>query len=70
MMGEAFALANQTNIGAFLSALHLLSAFFWLKNSSHCPLNLAIFRTYLPLKYQKYKFLIATLTIMTKVQSA
>lgn len=31
MMGEAFALANQTNIGAFLSALHLLSAFFGLK---------------------------------------
>ena len=62
MMGEAFALANQTNTSAFLSALHLLSAFF--------GLNLAIFRTYLPLKYQKYKFLIATLTIMTKVQSA
>ena len=31
MMGEAFALTNQTNIGAFLSALHLLSAFFGLK---------------------------------------
>jgi hypothetical protein len=31
MIGEAFALANQTNTGAFLSALHLLSAFFGLK---------------------------------------
>ena len=31
MMGETFALANQTNTDAFLSALHLLSAFFWLK---------------------------------------
>lgn len=28
MIGEAFALANQTNIGAFLSALHLLGVKF------------------------------------------